>query len=142
MALPISAATMVPRELGSLLDTILVHAGHLCTVLNQTTREIFESHIPNDCPTLVEFYLPRIALGAALSLVLLLYLFYYRFVLVAKPMVVCSDSDRLDALRRHCPVFFEEFRPTVWAVQAHMQTIVRAAIQTFPRSERRRYETE
>ena len=139
MELPISA---VPRELGSLLDTILVHAGHLCIVLNQTTTEIFESHLPNDCPTLVEFYLPRIALGAVLALVLLLYLSYYRLVVVAKPMVVCSDSDRLAALRRHCPVFFEEFRPTVWAVQAYMQTIVRAAIQSFPRSERRRYETE
>lgn len=124
----------------SLVDTILLHAGHLCTVLNQTTNEIFESPLPHDCPTLVHFYLPRLALGAALSVVFLLYLLYYRLAIVARPSVVCSDPDRLAVLRRHCPVFFEEFWPTVWAVQAHMQSIIRVAIQTFPRSKRRRYD--
>ena len=124
----------------SLVDTILMHAGHLCTVLNQTTNEIFESPLQHDCPTLVHFYLPRLALGAALAAVLLLYLLYYRLAIVARPSVVCSDPDRLAVLRRHCPVFFEEFWPTVWAVQAHMQSIIRVAIQTFPRSKRRRYD--
>ena len=124
----------------SLLDTFLLHAGHLCTVLNQTTNEIFASPLPHDCPTLVHFYLPRLALAAALTAVFLLYLLYYRLAIVARPIVVCSDPDRLAALRTHCPVFFEEFWPTVWAAQAHMQSVIRAAIQFFPRSKRRRYD--
>ena len=69
---------------------------------------------------------------------LVFYLVYYREKVVAKPRVVCSDPDKLKVLRRECPALLEEFWPTVWAPQAHMQTIIRVAIQTFPKSERRR----
>ena len=77
--------------------------------------------------------------AVALSFLLLLYLAYYRVFAVRRPRVACASADLLAALKTHCPVLFEEFWPTVWAPQAHMQTIVRVAIQTFPRSERRRY---
>ncbi len=67
-----------------------------------------------------------------------LYLLYYRRRVVGKPRVVCSDPDKLLMLKKECPALFEEFWPTPWASQAHMQTVIRVAIQTFPNSQRRR----
>ena len=64
---------------------------------------------------------------------------YYHCVIVGAPKVVCSDPHRLDSLIKHCPVFFEKYRPTIWAPLSYMQTIIRVALQTFPKEERRRY---
>lgn len=91
-----------------------------------------------NCQQLVVFYFPKALLLLSLAIILVAYYIYYWLCVVSVPRVVCADERRLKALREHCPAFFEEFWPTIWAPQAHMQTVIRVAIQTFPKSKRKR----
>ena len=82
-------------------------------------------------------HLQCLLLGAVLAMcvigLLCLYAIYYYVFCVGRPRVVCSDRRTLRALRRHCPALFEPYWPTAWAPQAHMQTVLREAIQGSPR---------
>lgn len=73
------------------------------------------------------------------GLVLLCYLIYYRRHIAGRPEVICSDPDRRRLLEERCPALFQTFYPTIWAPQAHMQTVGRALLQTHPEHPRRRY---
>lgn len=127
------------------------HLGRLCQLINKTllspTQEILAlqtdhyTSLELSCDNLVpvvESCLPWLIFATLSVVCLSVYLLYYQCVVVGKPKVVCHDTARLQALARHCPVFFEKYHPTVWAPHAYMQTIVRVAIQTFPKQERRR----
>ena len=132
-------------------DILYAPLSHLCRLINRTiaTKSIDllpwqAGHLLSpgamalDCNRLVESCLPKALLLFSLAALLTLYYIYYRVCVVSVPKVVCADERRLEVLRKHCPVFFEEFWPTIWAPQAHMQTIIRVAVQTFPKSERKR----
>ena len=56
------------------------------------------------------------------------------------PEVYCCDEGKRKALKDYCPILFEPYYPTIWAPQAHMQSIGRAVVQTFPEHPRRRLE--
>lgn len=75
-----------------------------------------------------------------LGLALLYYVSYYRRRLAGRPEVICRDPERRKVLEEHCPALFQTFHPTIWAPQAHMQTVGRAVLQTFrvPEHPRRR----
>ena len=129
-------------------DVVYTHLAKLCRLINRTivTKSVdllpWQASPPElglDCNVLVESYLPKTLFLLSLITFLIAYYFYYRIYVVSVPKVICADETRLKALKKHCPVFFEEFWPTIWAPQAHMQTVIRVAIQTFPKSERKRY---
>ena len=138
-------------------DLVYSHLTHLCQLINRTIATKSVEYLPRqasdllslstpsglteglNCDQLVSVYLPRALLLLSLALLLTLYYVYYRVCVVSVPRVVCTDERKLAALKKHCPVFFEEFWPTFWAPQAHMQTIIRVAVQTFPKSKRTRY---
>ena len=130
------------------------HLTQLCQLINRTIATKSVEYLPRQasgllstpaglaglsCDQLVAVYLPMALLLLSLAILLAVYYVYYRVYVVSVPRVVCADERRLSALKKHCPVFFEEFWPTFWAPQAHMQTIIRVAIQTFPKSKRKRY---
>lgn len=73
-----------------------------------------------------------------LGALLVCYVLYYRKYVAAAPEVICSSQARKRELEEHCPVLFQTFYPTMWAPLAHMQTIGRAILQTYPRHPRRR----
>ena len=141
-------------------DLVYSHLTQLCQLINRTIATKSAEYLPSqasdllslstpsglelglNCDLLVAVYLPRALLFLSLALLLTIYYVYYRVCVVSVPRVVCADKRRLSALRKHCPVFFEEFWPTFWAPQAHMQTIIRVVIQTFPKSKRTRYYRE
>ena len=126
------------------------HLGRLCQLINKTLLSPTQVFLPTpghytnlelSCDSLVpvvESYLPWLIIATLTVSFLSLYLVYYQCVIVGKPKVVCHDKARMQALTKHCPVFFEKYRPTLWAPHAYMQTIFRVAIQTFPKQERRR----
>ena len=126
------------------------HLTKLCQLINRTITTKSVELLPGqasllitttsrlDCDTLVELFLPRALILLSLAIILFAYYVYYRLYVVSVPRVVCADEKRLAALKKHCPAFFEEFWPTFWAPQAHMQSIIRVAIQTFPKSVRKR----
>ena len=129
-------------------DVVFTRLAKLCRLINRTivTKSVdllpWQASPPElglDCNVLVESYLPKTLFLLSLITILIAYYFYYRIYVVSVPKVICADETRLKALKKHCPVFFEEFWPTIWAPQAHMQTVIRVAIQTFPKSERKRY---
>ena len=81
----------------------------------------------------LEYVLPRAALAVCSVGLLVLYAIYYYVFVVGPPRVVCCDAGKLRALRTHCPALFESYWPTVWAPQAHVQTILRVLTQRPPR---------
>ena len=119
----------------------VVHLEQLCHLVNETitSQELLStsSAVHLDCSRVVGFYVPLSLLATLLVVLLTCYMFHYRYCVVARPKVVCSEQRR-EMLMKHCPVFFKEFCPTIWAPQAHMQTVIRVALQTFPQFERRR----
>ena len=131
-------------------DLSLTPFSHLCRIINNTFATNSVTLLPwqaghllattseLSCDKLVEFVLPRALVLLSLAVLLFAYYAYYRRYVVSVPRVVCADEKRLKALKKHCPAFFEEFWPTVWAPQTHMQTVIRVAIQTFPKSKRKR----
>ena len=137
-------------------DLVYSHLTQLCQLINRTIATKSVEYLPRqasdllslstpsglavglDCDQLVAVYLPKALLFLSLAILVILYYVYYRVCVVSVPRVVCTDKRRLNALKKHCPVFFEEFWPTFWAPQAHMQTVIRVAIQTFPKSKRTR----
>lgn len=136
-------------------DPVTAHLTQLCRLINNTLATKSAEFLPRhggllfptinlelNCQQLVEFVLPKVVLLLSLAVLLLVYYLYYRLCVVSVPRVVCADERRLRALKKHCPAFFEEYWPTIWAPQAHMQTVIRVAIQTFPKSKRKRCENE
>ena len=137
-------------------DLVYSHLTQLCQLINRTIATKSVEYLPRqasdllslstpsglvvglNCDQLVAIYLPRALLFLSLAILLTLYYVYYRVYVVSVPRVVCADERKLSALKKHCPVFFEEFWPTFWAPQAHMQTVIRVVIQTFPKSKRTR----
>lgn len=129
------------------------HLGRLCKLINKTLLSPTQDFLPIiptghytnlelSCENLVpvvESCIPWLFTATLIVTFLSVYLVYYQWVIVGKPKVVCHDTARMHALSKHCPVFFEKYRPTLWAPHAYMQTIFRVAIQTFPKQERRRY---
>lgn len=71
-------------------------------------------------------------------LLVVLYIAYYQYVIVKKPSVICHDPQRMSELKKHCPIFFEKYQVTPWAINSYMQTVVRAFIQTSPVHKKRR----
>lgn len=131
------------------LDLLHSHLGRLCQLINKTilspTHKLLTDTSYNplelSCDNLVpvvESCLPWCLVTALVVSIVSLYLVYYQCAVVGKPKVVCHDANRMQALTERCPVLFEEYRPTLWAPHAYMQTIVRVAIQTFPKLNRRR----
>ncbi|XP_064382470.1 protein ABHD1-like [Halichondria panicea] len=129
------------------------HLGFLCRLINETiisptlTSDLLpiqSDHFKNieltcdDVVPVLEVCIPWLCLFTISLSLLLLYSAYYQYVMVKKPKVVCHDPGRMAALKKHCPVFFEKYRLTPWAPNAYMQSIIRVAIQTFPKEERRR----
>ncbi len=133
------------------------HLGFLCRLINETiisptlTSDLLpiqSDHFKNieltcdDVVPVLEVCIPWLCLFTISLSLLLLYSAYYQYVMVKKPKVVCHDPGRMAALKKHCPVFFEKYRLTPWAPNAYMQSIIRVAIQTFPKEERRRSEVQ
>jgi hypothetical protein len=73
-----------------------------------------------------------------LGILLACYVVYYRKYAVGPPKLVCSDPERKRVLEEHCPILFQRFYPTMWAIQAHVQTVGRAVLQNYPKLKRRR----
>ncbi len=71
-------------------------------------------------------------------LLVLLYIAYYQYVIVKKPDVICHDPQRMKELKKHCPVFFENYQVTPWAINSYVQTVVRCIIQSSPVHKKRR----
>ena len=76
--------------------------------------------------------LPRVAIGACVLGLICVYILYYILFNVKRPRVICCDAQRLRALERHCPALFELYWPTFWAMQGHIQSIVRLLTQQAP----------
>lgn len=74
------------------------------------------------------------------SVLLFCYVIYYRKYAVGYPKLVCCDTGRKRALQEHCPILFQRYFPPMWAIQAHVQTVGRALLQTHPKHTQRRYE--
>jgi len=91
-----------------------------------------------ECSELAQlaYVLPRVCLAVCSVGLLVLYAIYYYVFAVGPPRVVCCDAGKLRALRSHCPALFENYWPTVWAPQAHVQTILLELTQTSPRQKR------
>ena len=130
-------------------DVVYSPLSQLCRLINKTIITKSMEYLPRQagdfstlpgliCDQLVAVYLSKALLFLSLAILLTIYYVYYRTYVVSVPRVVCADEKRLAALKKHCPVFFEEFWPTFWAPQAHMQTVIRVVIQTFPKSKRER----
>lgn len=121
----------------------MVRLEQLCYLVNETISSTSQELLPTssiihlNCSRVVGLYIPATLVTAIFAILLVSYMLYYKYCVVAPPKVVCSEQ-RKKALMKHCPVFFKEFRPTIWAPQAHMQTVIRVALQTFPKFERRR----
>lgn len=73
-----------------------------------------------------------------LGILLTCYVIYYRRYVVCRPELVCCDPERRRTLEENCPALFQDFYPTIWAPQGHMQTLIRAVCQSFPKHKRRR----
>ncbi|KAL5493878.1 hypothetical protein EMCRGX_G015112 [Ephydatia muelleri] len=122
------------------LDVILALAHlpihRLCQFMNQTAEGVFHDQDPpirvpvTECNEWVASLVPHVSLGAAVFALLVVYTCHYLLCVVRPPKVVCSDPAKVKWLEEHCPVFFQSYWPTAWAPQAHMQTILRAVVQT------------
>ncbi len=131
------------------------HLGFLCRLINETIISPTSDLLPirsdhfkkieltcDDVVPVLEVCIPWLCLFAIGLSLLLLYSAYYQYVMVKNPKVVCHDPGRMEDLKKHCPVFFEKYRLTPWAPNAYMQSIIRVAIQTFPKEKRRRSEVQ
>lgn len=106
----------------------------LCQFVNQTAGDVFHDDPPirvplTECNEWVVSFIPHVSFGAVFLALLAAYACYYLVSVVHCPKVVCSDPAKVSWLKEHCPVFFERYWPTVWAPQAHMQTILRTIVQ-------------
>ncbi|KAK6167543.1 hypothetical protein SNE40_021544 [Patella caerulea] len=60
------------------------------------------------------------------------YLTYYLFSVVKKPLIACKDKRLWNFLNKHCPVAAEKYWPTFWCFESRAQTILRALLQSKP----------
>ncbi|KAK7091641.1 phospholipase ABHD3-like isoform X2 [Littorina saxatilis] len=61
-----------------------------------------------------------------------LYAAYYLCVVVKRPQIACGDKRLQKLIERHCPVAREYYWPTWWCFQAHVMTLLRALVQSWP----------
>ena len=106
--------------------------GYILVVFNQTSSlefalDLFHNHFPKH---FWSFFLCFIAL---------VYLLYYLKVVVHKPRVMSSSSDLRELLVKECPTLNRKYWPLLWGPQAHMQTVLRVLLQSYPRVKSRRW---
>ena len=73
-----------------------------------------------------------------LGLLLACYVVYYRRYVAGRPELVCCDPERKKLLEERCPILSQTYFPTIWAPQAHLQSVGRHLLQTYPKHTRRR----
>ncbi len=126
------------------------HLGRLCRLINKTIISPTTDLLPirtesielmlncDHVVPVVEGCIPWLCCLSISLMILAVYMMYYKYQMVRKPKITCHDPRRMKELKKHCPVFFEKYLLTPWAPNAYMQTIIRVAVQTFPKKNRRR----
>jgi len=59
------------------------------------------------------------------------YVIYYLVFVVKKPVLSCNPRMR-QFLGKHCPLLEENYWPTIWCIEARVQTIFRSLFQSCP----------
>jgi len=61
-----------------------------------------------------------------------LYIVYYMFFVVKKPFLSCNPK-MFKFLHSHCPLLRKNYWPTIWCIEARLQTVLRSLFQSKPR---------
>ena len=77
--------------------------------------------------------LQRPLLVCSVALILWYFLWYWLYA-VRKPLVYCGNGKLRDFFLARCPALTECYRPTWWAVNCHICTIVRPKLQKSPKN--------
>lgn len=78
--------------------------------------------------SLGDFYESNPGTSVFLCAFMLYYLYYVKNV-VRKPELVCSDTGFRKFLMDNCPIIDQEFKPTIWSVNTHAQTLLANGIR-------------
>jgi abhydrolase domain-containing protein 1/3 len=70
---------------------------------------------------------PSVSVAACFASI---YAAYYFLYVVKKPVIACGDKAFRKFIDKHCSISREKFWPTWWCFQSHVQTLLRALIQT------------